>query len=279
MEELPHYQFPKEHLYYRTSSPNYRKYLEDYKATIIPVNDGKQFGWRKWPKSWFQIIKFEKIDVEPDIEMLKTRYWVRHAWIIWIPATRREIPAGWRKLWLTSHYTTTGIVNLDEEYWKKWNERSRRARKKYKQNGVEIKLVTPEEFVEGFKITPTKHAFKKDYIKYYTHITKINPKTIRSYVAYYEGKIVAGLAVHDYNDGKSSVHLVAYTNRKFYHTQAGTWLIDRWYEDSVKMGIKYIDFDRLREKHGPRDQKGYTEFKENFIQHKFNFKESYFKFI
>jgi hypothetical protein len=279
MKELDFSEFPKDHLYYRTSSPNYKKYLEDYKADTIPVNGWRQFWWRKWPNSWFQIIKFEKIDEEPNIQMLKEKYWVKHAWIIWIPVTRTDIPAGWRKLWLTSHYVTTWIVTLDEEYWKKWNERSRRARKKYQQNGVEIKMVSPHEFVEGFKETPTKHAFKKDYIKYYTHITTINPKNIRSYVAYYEWKIVAGLAVHDYNDGKSSVHLVAYTNRKYYHTQAGTGLIDRWYADSVKMGIKYIDFDRLREKYGPGDQKGYTEFKENFIEYKFNFKDSYFKFV
>lgn len=279
MQELHPTEFPQEHLYYRTSSPNYRKYLEDYGATTIPMNGGKQFWWRKWPKSWFQIIKFEKIDEEPDIEMLRKKYGVRHAWIIWIPATRTDIPTWWKILWMTSHYVTTWIALLEPEYWKRWSERSRRARNKYKKMNVEIKQVEPYEFVEGFKITPTKHPFKKDYIKFYTHITQINPLNIRNYVAYYDGKIVAGLAVHDYNDGKSSVHLVAYTNRKYYHTQAWTGLIDRWYEDSLKMGVKFIDYDRLREKFGPADQKGYTEFKENFIHYKFNFKKSYFKFI
>lgn len=280
MEEKSFREFPTDHLYYRTSSKSYQKYLEDYKTVTIPVNGGKQFGWMKWPNSWFRIIKFERIDEEPDIERLKKEYGVKHAWVIWIPSARAEIPRWWRNLWLTSHFVTTGIVALDKpDYWTSWSERARRARKKYPKMGVEIKTVDPVEFVEGFKATPTKHGFKKDYIKFYTHITKINPQNTRSYVAYYDGKIIAWLAVHDYNDEKSSVHLVAYTNRKYYNTQAGTWLIDRWYEDSYKMWVKYIDFDRLREKMWPPDQKWYTEFKENFIQYKFNFKKSYFKFI
>jgi hypothetical protein len=284
MRELPYTEFPEEHSYYRTSSPSYKQYLEEWDVTTIPVEWGKSFGWKKKIfGSWFQIVKFEKIDTEPDIKMLREKYGIKHAWLLWVPKKRADIPAWWNKLtyFLNGHYyKKQSIVLLDgPEYWKKWNERAKRARKKYKQMGVEIKLVDPFEFVEGFKATPTRHAFKKDYIKYYTHITKVNPKLIRSYVAYYDGKIVAGLAVHDYNDGKSSVHLVAYTNRRYYNTQAWTGLIDRWYEDSYKMGIKFIDFDRLREDKMAFDQKWYSEFKDNFIEFKFDYKHSYYKFI
>ena len=51
-----------------------------------------------------------------------------------------------------------------------------------------------------------------------------------------------------------STHLVAFTAQERKPVQAGTGLIDYWYADSLKKGLKYIDYDHLRDKFMTSDQ-------------------------
>jgi hypothetical protein len=63
-------------------------------------------------------------------------------------------------------------------------------------------------------------------------MVSIHPDMVRQWVAYNdEGVALAGLAAHDYL-GSHSVHLVAFTNQKFYDTQAGTGVMGEWFRDS-----------------------------------------------
>lgn len=176
---------------------------------------------------------------------------------------------------MQTHFVNANVTYLQEKYWEKWNERGKRARKKFLNSRCEIKLVEKDEFIQAFKKTPVRHIFKSDYIEYYSQMMSIDPTAIRSYVVYYKGHPISGLAVHDYH--KSSVHMVAFTNRKFYKLQPGTWLIDRWFLDSLSKWISYIDFDRVREKMWPKDQQWYTDFKNNFIEYQTSYVGAYFK--
>lgn len=107
----------------------------------------------------------------------------------------------------------------------------------------------------------------------------IDSSKIRQWLSYdVDGKVTGGLAVHDFCD-THSVHLVAFTDPRAYHSQPGTGLIDRWFSESSDMGLQYLSFDQLRNRHGPRDQKGYTEFKENFLSARLSFPKAYFKFF
>jgi hypothetical protein len=203
--------------------------------------------------------------------------------VIWIPATRTDIPSTWRRLWATTHFQEGGFSIVENsEYYKTWSERARRARKKYLASGVHIRQVERDIFIDTFRsITPHSwdtRLFRSDYIRYYTKLSHIAPESVRSYIAYDGDTPVAGLAVHDYL-GNSSVHLVAFTTAAAHSTQAGTGLIDRWYMDSLSLGIKYINFDQIRNKNGPKDQRGYSEFKENFIEYYTHFPDSYFRIV
>lgn len=107
----------------------------------------------------------------------------------------------------------------------------------------------------------------------------IDASSVRQWVSYDpSGKIIGGLAVHDFL-GNHSVHLVAFSDTKAHDYQAGTGLIDRWFSDSYDKGYKYLSFDHLRNNNGPRDQKGYTAFKENFLTAHLSFREAYFRFF
>ena len=50
-----------------------------------------------------------------------------------------------------------------------------------------------------------------------------------------------------------------------------------WFSDSYAKGIRYITFDQLKNRNGPSDQKGYTDFKLNFIEHRMSFPKAYFR--
>jgi hypothetical protein len=97
-------------------------------------------------------------------------------------------------------------------------------------------------------------------------------------VARVNGEVAAGLAVLDYC-GNSSVHLVAFTGPAAKPVQAGTGLIDRWFADSWARGIRYANFDHLRDKSMTADQQGYTDFKNNFMDYAITYPDSYFKFL
>lgn len=177
----------------------------------------------------------------------------------WIPYSiaKTEITSPWRKLWFTDHFEETGFAELKEgeAYNATWNDRAKRALKKFEKSGAEVRLVTPEAFVEAFKATKVKHWHKSVYISYYKKMVSLDASKVRQWVAYSaDGVALAGLATHDYID-THSVHLVAFTNQKYYDTQAGTGVMAEWFRDSKEKGLRYLTIDHIRNKTGPNDQK------------------------
>jgi len=157
-----------------------------------------------------QLVKFERVDTEPTKEMLASHGFVRGI-AIWIPFRRTDIPKGWRKLAIGTHFTRTGFTHIENhEYYKKWNERARRARKKFLSNDpeeIQIRLVDEKAFVEAFRKVKVKHLFKSDYIKYYEAMISSGKDSIRSYVCYQGDTPISGLAVHDYTSKKPTDNL------------------------------------------------------------------------
>ena len=67
--ELTGADVPADFQYFRSISPVYRKYLEE--SHIRTVDVGPQFGWIK-DFRLFQIVKFERTDLPPTKELLKS---------------------------------------------------------------------------------------------------------------------------------------------------------------------------------------------------------------
>ena len=284
--------YPKDFYYHRTASATYREYLHSCGLTTFDIDHAPQFAWKKKIfGNWFWVVKYERIDIEPDIEHIKRVTWLRHAFIAWIPYSLTDIPKPWRRLWMTDHFEETGYAQLVENgntwtsesnplsHLSSWNDRSKRAYKKYLASGATIKYVTPEEYTSAFQKTKVKHWYKWAYISYYNRMVKIDASKIRQWLAYApDGQIVWGLSVHDFCENHS-VHLTAFTDVRYYDLQAGTGLIERWFHDSYEKWYTYLSFDQLRNKNGPSDQKGYTAFKENFLTARLSFKKAFFRFF
>lgn len=278
MKILSREDLPLDHGYYRTSSELYAKYLLKCWLKIHHLKNNK-FGWIKDLKL-FQVAKFERVDEEPVIDELRKNGF-KHWLIIWIPYSRLDKPAWWKSLWLNSHFTTTWFTKIEDEfYYKKWKERARRARKKFLENTyVRLELVDKETFQKYYKEAKISQPYKSDFIRYHKTISDLDSKNdIKNMICFYKDKVIAGLSVIDYN-WNSSAHLVSFLTKDWKQIQAGTGLIDYWFRNSLKNWIKYINFDHLRDKNMSRDQQWYTDFKENFIENKVIFKESYFKII
>jgi hypothetical protein len=105
--------------------------------------------------------------------------------VLWIPAHVDAVTKPWREMMIPGgHFTLTGIGRATTQYWMQWNERARRARKRFlEQDEVEIVAVAKQEFVDAFSATRVKHAFRSDYIRYFTKMSDINENTVRSFLA------------------------------------------------------------------------------------------------
>lgn len=105
---------------------------------------------------------------------------------------------------------------------KAWNERSRRALKKWEKSGAEVRAVDADTFIKAFQATPVKRLhlklIKNDYIRNYKKIRAHMPEKVRQWLVYANDKPVAGLACLDYL-GDHSVHFVAFTGAESYPIQ------------------------------------------------------------
>ena len=220
----------------------------------------------------------ERTKEPPSLEVLRKAGFKR-GFIIWVPACREDIPTGWRRLLLHSHFMMTGYSKLHhDDYMACWNSRAKRALKKFHTHpNTEVKLVSCEEFSAAFKKAKLTHVGKPEFLRYYKRMHEIDPAKIRSWIVYYNGVPVAGLAVHDYHN--STVHLVAFTEKAGKPIQAGTALIDEWFKGSVELGLEYMNFDHLRDKMMTSDQQGYTDFKKNFMEYMVEYPMGYFRFV
>lgn len=281
MKIIPRSEYPKDFYYHRTCAEIYRPYIESCgNITTFDIWNHPQFAWKKW-LFWnrVHVIKYERTDIEPNIDKLK-EWGVKHAMVTWIPYSRTEVPKWWKKLWLTDHFQETSVNLIDKDYKTKWNDRARRALKKFEKSWAEVRAVDADTFIHAFQKSHVKtwnyKLIKNDYINNYKRIRSFAPEKVRQWLVYNEWKAIAWLACIDYIDNHS-VHFVAFTGTESYPIQWGTALIDTWFKESVEKWIKYITFDQLRNPHGPSDQRWYTEFKENFVEYNLSFPQAYFK--
>lgn len=281
METIYASDLPEDYVYYRSFSPYYRQYLEkDCWLKIQELKNWNRFWWMKRLLFFFNVAKFERTNEEPDIKRLQ-KNWFRHGIVLWIPSWVEKIPDWWKKFFMVTHFTTTWYSVIEwPDYYKNWKDRAKRARKKFFTfKEVSIEEVDHETFSKYYKEYWLRKSFKSAFIRYHKKISNYDKKwNIKNLVCLLNGKPIAWLSVYNYNSN-SSVHLVAFLTKEAKKYQAWTWLIDYWYKISYESWIKYINFDHLKDKYMTSDQQWYTTFKENFMDYKVIFPDSYYKLI
>lgn len=291
MQDIDRSELPSDYFYYRTISKDYLSYLHSCSKNVRIIKIGKhgQFAWaKKLLGIW--IIKSEKIDTPITIEQIRESGIVGHGIILWVPWSQYAVkPQGWHSFWLPpTHNTTSWFTEIREwrEYHSLWKTRVRRALARYKKHEAswDVRMVdaTTEEFCDAFKGTYIKYWWKDIFIEYFRSMRKFNQKDTQSWIVYHGDNPVAGLAVYDYGikgNINSSVHMVAFTREEWKPLQAGTWLMDRWFTHCKEKGIRYLNFDHLRDNPLAKDQQWYTDFKENFIEKRYKIVTTWIKFF
>ena len=79
-----------------------------------------------------------------------------------------------------------------------------------------------------------------------------------------QGAAIAGLAVLDIPEAKMAVHIIAFYTKAARHSPVNYGLIDHWFQDAIKKGWTYVDFDVFRGPHEPRAWEGFSRFKSQF---------------
>ncbi len=284
MRELGREHIPENHLYFRSSYRKYGAYLETQKLTLLPL--WKSFGWAKYVlgKSW-GVVKFDRVDEEPNIDEIKKLSGLKHGLLIWIPW--KKLPeksvlrkGGWRYMYAATHFKHTGFGYIWENYWKNWNDRAQRARKKFFQAQekywLEIQNVSHDVWKKAFLEAKIRIPLRWDFARFYSDIYGCAGQDIENYLCYDGEKVLWGLSVIFY-DTYSSVHLLSFLPDAGKKLQVGTGLIDFWYKRAQEKWLSYISFDHLRDMKTAVSQQGYTDFKMNFINVEIDLKESYFK--
>jgi hypothetical protein len=113
MQHLQPQEFPRDFYYHRTSAEIYRPYLESCgDITVFDIGNPPQYAWKKQLFGNIFVSRYERTDIEPDIEKLKAEG-MKHGIITWIPYSRSDIPKGWRRMWLTDHFQETSLNIID----------------------------------------------------------------------------------------------------------------------------------------------------------------------
>lgn len=203
---------PVDHTYFRSFSQGYQKYLEECGVYLVPL----QNGFSGWMKHFFgrslQLAKFERLDIEPDLDTLR-RNGFKRGMVIWIPYRNTSIAPGWRKLWFSTHFMKTGFTELVEGYEMKWNSRARRAKKRYLASGAVIESIDYRSFSQIFIESKAVVPHKSTFVRYHASLARYDEPHMNNWICRYNGEVVAGLATYDY-DGVSSVHIVAFITEK-----------------------------------------------------------------
>lgn len=237
----------------------------------VIIQDGANFLINKI--AGLAVINAVHTDVEPDAKKIKKNY-AHHGVIFWSPLTRKIIGEHWKRLIVSGHPRGSGYSVVGKDYQKKWEGPARRNLKKFESFSIPIKSVGRQQFIQGLFGSNQRSSLKKLFVKI---LKETDPDQLKCWIAEKNGLAIAGLAVVD--SGTTSYHYVAFLTNEGMKTQSATGLIDHWYQDAIKSGLKYLNFGNIYQPGDPLSWRGYSKFKKKFIDGEVFAKQAYFKFF
>nr|MDD3720213.1 hypothetical protein [Candidatus Gracilibacteria bacterium] len=285
MNLLKNIDIPKDYKYYRSHSKVYFSWiLKNFSKKTIKIEENGNYGYiNHFFGGLFSIACFEKVNVIPTYEMMK-KYKMKRGLIFWSGWSQDKPYLDTKLIWLKlgylfswgyHHSVKSSFSVLDQkEYWKKWERNARGHRNKIRKeldSGV-IKINTNakiDDFINIYVNTKVKHNLKRYLINRQKFLSEVGENNIRIYLAYIESIPLAGAIFLD--DSPTSTYLVAFQNDKGKKHNLGLALIDKWFEESEKLGFKYLDLDHMRGFLDPNSYKGYTKFKSSIADYELSF--------
>lgn len=202
--------------------------------------------------------------------------------ICWQPLTRIEKPIGWHEDWLYLP-SQCGVVELKNRYWENWSNHAKRHRQKWlRDEAHEIVEADLETFSAAYDKNDKVGKFlRANFLKTLRLHLKHHPKDVCLYVARRKDNqnIIGGLAIINYPDISESTHAISFINRTGFKTSVGTGLIDYWYRDSLKKGLRFLNFGLVWKRGDPKGWRGYSQFKKQFVPTLLPYRYQFVKFV
>ncbi len=204
--------------------------------------------------------------------------------ILWNPTTVIKPPSGWRQFPIAGRRRKTGFAKIesDDAYWERWYPQAQRHRSDWlKQNEIEAIRPTLEEYLAAYEQSGMRMGLVRAFGGSLKRRAQTHPGLTRLFAARRksDGKMIAGLAVLDIPETKTSVHMTSFIHPDGRKTPAGTGLIEEWFRDSQQRGMRFLEFDGFWAPGDPNGWRGYSAFKSQFGVHFIRYPKPFWKII
>ncbi len=232
-------------------------------------NNPKGIRWGVWP------IYFEEYttDTEPDMTASQSGDLAYNRAIAWNRISRTDIPAGWR-VFSKQSWRVDGFVELKpgEDYTVHWHHQTRRNlrlwKSRHENKTHRIEPITMDEYRAAYKQSTVKKKIGDDPLNILERKQAImrnleHRKTwgVRNIST---GNIIAGISLCHSPTFNSSAYESPFILPEARHTFAMTALIDHWYAESMRRGLRYQVYNSFWQPGAPKDWKNFSTFKAQF---------------
>ena len=233
---------------------------------------GVCYFWRLFAIEWYSS------DQEPTIIP-----WKGVRLIVWHPITQVNPKKGWWRNFLTRSgwQLQLGFAKNSERYWDSWSKHAKRHREKWQKDAQYVlHKATIDEFEKTYLASgKLDFLLRTGFMRVVRFHWEKHPENLDLYLVKdtQKEKDIAGLATVNYFDISQSRHTISFICEEAQKTSVGYGLIDNWFLQTGKVGIKYLDFGVVWKKGNPRAWKGYSNFKQQFGLQLISYPRSYFK--
>lgn len=231
-------------------------------ATLLGQKNCYGFRWKRGPL-WFE---HYVSDEEPVIREGPSRV------LIWQPVTKVDRPRGWWRMPVQTNQRQTGFAEIrdPEKYWESWSAHAERHRGRWlKEDRFTIEETDFATFLPAYRRLKKLWWLKNDFIRILEKKVRAHGSLVHFFVARERSDktIRAGFAFLVIPESSQSVHLLSFIQPEAQHSSVGTGLMDEWFKFCIAHQIRFLDFDIFWAPGEPREWKGFSRFKSQFVTH------------
>lgn len=248
----------------------------EFGAIADPVNlcrrerVGTGIRWSLWP------VCFERYvgDLVPDLHESKKGALSYNRLVVWDRLTPVEIPPGWHQTARGRPWRIDGIFQLSiSDYTSSWHKKARHDVRRWREDVIAGTYTIEEVSFDTFAAAYRKSLVVKKAGSYLLQalerkqaLTEVRSNTIYTVVRDTTGEIIAGTALHYSPTYSASVRECPFMLPQARSAHAMTGLMDYWFADARRRGIRTLYFSYYWQPGDPKDWKGFSLFKSHFIQ-------------
>jgi hypothetical protein len=191
--------------------------------------------------------------------------------VIWQRILKDDGVPSWSRSATLTVPRLSGFAELktgEEDFRAAWSKHARRHLRTFQEiDGWRIEPVTYSEFVASYDRIDKPYFIRRLFKNILKEKIQAHGPLVRLFGVRPDragAPLEAGLGVLDLPEVSQSVHLVSFIHAKAKGDYVGYGLIDRWFLEEQKKGIRFLDFDAFWAPGDPAMWRGFSAFKAQF---------------